>query len=157
MVPTSLGISLVSGYKDIDPELISATLRANIEKNMDLIAKGQANFDSVLDSVLGIFKQKFVYFKDNIAKMELFFGSVFGTFEEALATATPFSQCGKCHGMMKLVKDFSKIHCENCKLTLNLPRDAEYSLTEGGERKHCPMDNFEIINYYILRDNLETK
>ena len=44
-VPTQLGNSLVQGIKEIDNELVSPNLRSNIEKNMDLIAKGQADYN----------------------------------------------------------------------------------------------------------------
>ena len=32
LVPTELGVSLVKGYKKIDPELVSPQLRSNIER-----------------------------------------------------------------------------------------------------------------------------
>ena len=155
-VPTQLGNSLVQGIKDIDYELVSPDLRSNIEKNMDLIAKGQADFNSVLDSVINIFRQKYEYFKNNIIKMEAYFGQSYGTFEQAQPTAELFSGCGKCRGMLKIVPAFSKLHCDKCKLTLNLPRDAEYTV-DPEVRKYCPLDGFELIDYYILKDGIETK
>ena len=39
LVPTELGISLVHGYQAIDPELVAPTLRSNIERSVDDIAK----------------------------------------------------------------------------------------------------------------------
>lgn len=97
-----------------------------------------------------------MYFRENIAKMEYYFGATYGTFDEALQNAEDFSECGKCGNMMKLVKDFSKIHCHNCRLTLNLPRDSEYSFNDK-TKEVCPLDGFQIIHYYILREGLETK
>ena len=53
------------------------------------------------------------------------------------------------------------MHCSNCKLTLNLPRDAEYSSSVSDglsyDKKYCPIDGFEVIHYYINRDGFETK
>ena len=39
LVPTDLGASLVHGYELIDPDLVAPTLRANIEKSVEMIAK----------------------------------------------------------------------------------------------------------------------
>lgn len=144
--PTSLGTALLRGYKDIDNELVSPELRSNIEKNVELIAKGERDFQTVLSSVLGIFRQKFLYFRDNIGKLEHHFSGIYGTFQDALKTGIVFSQCGKCKGQMVLVPDFHKIHCANCRLTLNLPKDSKYSITG---QDFCPIDNFQIVNYFI--------
>jgi hypothetical protein len=64
--------------------------------NVSLIAEGKTDFQTVLDSVIEIFKQKFVWFKNNIGKMELHFRKVFGTFSDAIKAGIPFSRCGKC-------------------------------------------------------------
>lgn len=149
--PTPLGNALIQGYKAIDPELISAELRSNIEKNVDLIAKGKKDIDSVLSSVLTIFKQKYEYFRSNISKLEVTFVQVYGTFLDSLKRGIPFSYCGRCSQKMVLVEDFNKIYCKTCKLTLNLPRDAKYSL-ENCET--CPLDGYQIINYYIRRSQV---
>lgn len=149
--PTPLGNALIQGYKEIDAELISAELRSNIEKNMDLIGQGKNDIDSVLTTVLSIFKQKYEYFRQNIAKLEMTFVQVYGTFMDSLKKGTPFSYCGRCSQKMLLVEDFNKTYCKNCKITLNLPRDAKYSLEST---QSCPLDGYQIINYYICRSRL---
>lgn len=70
MVPTSLGLALVKGYCSIDPELVLPSIRQNIERSCDLIAKGRADFKKVLNHVLSMFKKKFLFFKLNIQSME---------------------------------------------------------------------------------------
>lgn len=146
--PTALGNALIMGYRDVDAELVSAELRSNIEKNVDLIAKGKADYENVLESVLKIFQQKFEYFKEHVWKLESHFTQVYGTFNESLKTGVPFSLCGRCNTKMTLVGDFNKIFCKTCKITLNLPRDSKYSL-EGEDV--CVIDGFQIINYYIRK------
>jgi hypothetical protein len=46
------------------------SIRQNIEKSCDLIAKGKADFSRVLSHVLKMFKNKFEFFKQNINTLE---------------------------------------------------------------------------------------
>jgi DNA topoisomerase-3 len=62
LVPSPLGMALVKGYCQIDPELVLPSIRQNIEKSCELIAKGKADFNKVLTHVLTMFKKKFEYF-----------------------------------------------------------------------------------------------
>jgi len=69
-VPTPLGLALVKGYCEIDPELMLPTIRSNIEKSCDLIAKGKADFSKVLNHVMNMFKKKYEFFRVSIGTME---------------------------------------------------------------------------------------
>lgn len=70
LAPTPLGQALVKGYCEIDPELVLPTIRSNIEKSCDLIAKGKSDFSRILAHVLKMFKKKFEFFKLSIGTME---------------------------------------------------------------------------------------
>lgn len=70
LVPTPLGLALVKGYCQIDPELVLPSIRKNIEKSCELIAKGKADFARILAHVLLMFKKKFEFFRANIKSME---------------------------------------------------------------------------------------
>ncbi|XP_047005827.1 DNA topoisomerase 3-beta-1 isoform X2 [Ictalurus punctatus] len=92
--PTNLGIVLVHGYYKIDAELVLPTIRSALEKQLNLIALGKANFHQVLQHTLDIFKRKFHYFVDFIAGMDELMEV---SFSPIAATGKPFSRCGKCH------------------------------------------------------------
>jgi DNA topoisomerase III len=62
LVPTPLGLAMVKGFCMIDPELVLPTIRQNIEKSCEMVAKGKADFARVLAHVLRMFRLKFEFF-----------------------------------------------------------------------------------------------
>jgi DNA topoisomerase-3 len=89
LVPTSLGIVLVHGYLKIDPDLVKPTMRSAVEKQLDLIAHGKAEFQSVLRHTLEVFKLKFLYFVKNIEGMDQLFEVSFSSLADS---GRPFSR-----------------------------------------------------------------
>ncbi|KAK8384837.1 hypothetical protein O3P69_014418 [Scylla paramamosain] len=101
LVPTNLGIVLVHGYQKIDPDLVLPTMRSAVEEQLNLIALGKADFNSVLQHTIEIFQLKFQYFVKNIQGMDELFEV---TFSPLSATGRPLSRCGKCRRYIKLVE-----------------------------------------------------
>ena len=97
--------------------------------------------------MISIFTKKFIFFKDNISKMDVIFGGSFETVEDSIAHGRPFSKCGKCNRLMKYADRFHKLHCDQCNVTLELPSGGSFKL--AGDRK-CPLDNFGILIYSAI-------
>ncbi|KAG7234286.1 hypothetical protein INR49_005247 [Caranx melampygus] len=138
--PTNLGIVLVHGYHKIDAELVLPTIRSAVEKQLNLIALGKANFQQVLQHALDIFKRKFHYFVDSIAGMDELMEV---SFSPIAATGKPLSRCGKCHRFMKYIQAKpSRLHCSHCDETYSLPQNGAIKLYK---ELRCPLDDFELV------------
>jgi len=97
--PTSLGVALVRGYCEIDPELVLPSVRSNIEKSCEMIAKGKADFSVVLNHCLKQFHKKFQYFQLSIGTMERLVASMMNkqTQEEYLSHKIPLKYAKSVH------------------------------------------------------------
>ncbi|XP_038943991.1 DNA topoisomerase 3-beta-1 isoform X2 [Rattus norvegicus] len=138
--PTNLGIVLVHGYHKIDAELVLPTIRSAVEKQLNLIAQGKANYHQVLGHTLDIFKRKFHYFVDSIAGMDELMEV---SFSPLAATGKPLSRCGKCHRFMKYIQAKpSRLHCSHCDETYTLPQNGTIKLYK---ELRCPLDDFELV------------
>ncbi len=54
------------GYQLIDPELCRPQVRAHVEHQLDLVAKGEADKEAVVAHCMEEFKQKFAFFVAHI-------------------------------------------------------------------------------------------
>ena len=56
-----------------------------------------------------------------------------------------FVSCGKCRRYMKLIESRpSRLHCETCKETYNLPQGG---VIKGFKEARCPLDEFELVQF----------
>nr|CAH7748475.1 unnamed protein product [Callosobruchus chinensis] len=138
--PTPLGIVLVHGYQKIDEELVLPTMRSAVEKELNLIALGKADFGAVLKHTIDIFRLKFQYFVKNIDGMDQLFEV---SFSPLSASGRAFSRCGKCRRYMKYIQAKPmRLHCSQCDETYGMPQTGNIKLFR--ELK-CPLDDFELL------------
>lgn len=78
-----------SAFPQIDPDLVLPTMRSAVEEQLNLIALGKADFNSVLQHTIEIFQLKFQYFVKNIQGMDELFEV---TFSPLSATGRPLSR-----------------------------------------------------------------
>ncbi|XP_070402415.1 DNA topoisomerase 3-beta-1 isoform X3 [Nothobranchius furzeri] len=138
--PTNLGVVLVHGYYKTDAELVLPTIRSAVEKQLNLIAVGKANYQQVLQHTLDIFKRKFHYFVDSITSMDELMEV---SFSPIAASGKPLSRCGKCHRFMKYIQAKPcRLHCSHCDETYSLPQNGAIKLYK---ELRCPLDDFELV------------
>ncbi|EAS04755.2 DNA topoisomerase I (macronuclear) [Tetrahymena thermophila SB210] len=142
LVPTELGSSLIHAYAEIDPELVAPNLRSSIERSVDLISQGELDKDQVLQSVIELFKNKYLYFVSKVGVLDKYFDPIYQSIETTISQAQYFTKCGRCKCNMKILDKIGKIFCERCKFMYGLPRDSKYSI--AGEC-FCPIDGFQLV------------
>lgn len=140
--PTTLGTVLVHGYQKIDPELVLPTMRSDVEKLLNLIAAGSADFSSVLRHAIEIFRLKFQYFVLNIANMDTLFEA---SFQPIAESGKNYSRCGKCRRYMKYIQTKPvRLHCTQCDETYPLPANGT---VRAYKELRCPLDDFELLAF----------
>lgn len=151
LCPTKLGIALIHGYQRVDPELIQPTMRADVEKQLDLIAKGKADYEQMKNHTLEVFRQKYSNFVLNINLVDALFEDSFKTLADA---GKPFSKCGKCRRFMKLVESRpQRLFCPTCQETYSVPSAKDATIRLHFERI-CPIDGFELLYFHTTGGKL---
>uniref|UniRef100_A0AC34F852 DNA topoisomerase n=1 Tax=Panagrolaimus sp. ES5 TaxID=591445 RepID=A0AC34F852_9BILA len=68
LAPTKLGIQLIKAYRECIPKLVETSLRAEFEKQIMKIAKGEREFEETRRFLLDAFKEQFKIFRNNFHK-----------------------------------------------------------------------------------------
>ena len=145
-MPTQLGTVLVQGYYRIDADLVLPLVRSSIEKQCDLIAKGQAHKADVLALSLASFQQKYNYFVKNIHRMDTLFEA---SFSPLTAGGKPWSKCGLSNRYLQLiVARPQRLYNKNTEQVYNLPQGGSFKLWAG---LVCPVEGcgFELSLFQI--------
>jgi DNA topoisomerase-3 len=144
--PSRLGLVLAQGYHQIDSTLVLPQERSDIELECNKIAKGLADRDSVVRKAIEMFSSKFLYFVENINRMDVLFGSSFAQLQDV---GKPFTRCG-------LTRRYLQFIAGPPPRLYNKTTESVYSLPIGGEIKqwtgrNCPVENcnFELCLYSV--------
>ena len=148
VAPTELGVTLVQGYRSIDPELALPAVRSHVETQLDLIARGEASHADVVAHALAQFDAKFQNFVAKIRRMDDLFESKFDPRERDEGTRA-FSKCGQCGRYLTLVaarRGAPRLYCAAQETTLRLPSDGDVVQWDG---RACDLCGFELLVHRV--------
>jgi DNA topoisomerase-3 len=144
IVPTTLGVTLIQGYKQIDADLFKPTVRAHIEAQISLVAEGRVAKDGLVRHALREFAQKFAYFVRKMDKMDALFEACFSPLADS---GKPFCKCGKTGRFLKLISSRPpRLYNPHTEEVLSLPHGGAVKLYRG---RVCPICNFEALLYTV--------
>ena len=146
VVPTQLGITLVQGYHAIDEELVLPKVRSHVEQQLDLVAKGEAPYEGVVNHILAQMFDKFNYFTANIAAMDSLFEA---SFSHTATESTPYSKCGRCLRYLKLIGASGRIqrlYCPTEEVLYELPIGGVFKQYNG---RTCALCGFELLIFTV--------
>lgn len=124
-MPTNLGIIIIHGLSKIDPDLATPKLRSEMEQKISQIARGEQDWQVVLEESIQTYLTKFQNFTSKIGNMDVLFES---TFSPLSSSGKSFSKCGRCRRYMFLINLRPvRLHCRNCNETYPLPSSVERS------------------------------
>jgi len=73
VVPRGFGLAFLACFEELDMELCEPSIRAYMEQQVNQIATGETEKNEVVANNLKLFLDKFLHFRDNLAKVERFF------------------------------------------------------------------------------------
>ena len=143
LIPTRLGVTLVHGYYVVDKDLVLPKIRSEIENNVAKIAKGSADYQSIVNYTVNMYKEKFKFFVEQINNVDQLFEAIFSPI--AQSSGKVLTKCGKCYRYMNLLSlRPCRLYCPNCEMTYKLPQNG---IIRGYKEQKCPVDGFEIVLY----------
>ena len=161
LIPTEMGLTLVHGYLQIDPELVLPRVRASIEEECSRIARGEAHPQDVVEHTLDLFRRKYDYFVANITKMDQLFSMHFQDVvkededcdERSLVPPENLmSRCGACQTYMNYISlPPHRLFCKTCDTAYNLPSGSAVTPCSG---QYCPLDHFELVCVGNAKDKM---
>ena len=145
IVPTTLGQTLVNGYLAVDVDLVDSKTRKTLERQLDLVAKGEADHGAVVAHALAQFAKKFEYFTANVHILDELFELKFDTKSDEDSLGNPFSKCGRCLRFLRLKKSqrgVQKMWCPTEEEVYQLPASGIVTPFDG---RTCPLCDFEQV------------
>jgi DNA topoisomerase-3 len=166
-VPTKLGLALIEAYNDMGYKLNKPFLRAAMEKDCQLIAKGEMRRVDMVRNCLSHMKACFIDCNKEATKLDLSMQKHFAeeirhggneAQENFDVIQQRFTACGKCNNPMILRSrtelnantnaNFSgvtrQLLCTTCDIALSLP-----SKNELLPHDHlCPLCNYQVITVH---------
>ena len=143
ITPTKLGLVLAQGYLLIDKSLVLPQVRADIEKQCDLIAQGIADKSDVIAKAIKTFEDKFIAFVKDIAKMDVLFSS---SFQVLAAVGKSFTRCGHTHRYLEYIAGPPpRLYNKHTETVLPLPVGGMIKMWGSGQQ--CPTCQFELCLY----------
>ncbi len=103
--PTKLGLGLVEGYDSLDLQMSQPTLRAHMERELNLVSRGAKRKEDVVRETLEEMLRVFKEVDRNAATLERAIATYFtpnAMDASAQLVAQAFSECGNCGGLCDL-------------------------------------------------------
>eukprot|EP00924_Labyrinthula_sp_SR-Ha-C_P005387 snap_masked-scaffold_1-processed-gene-30.37-mRNA-1 protein AED:0.19 eAED:0.19 QI:0/0/0/1/1/1/4/0/927 len=168
LIPTKLGLALINSYLEVNASLVEPRVRADIEKQCDLIATGKLAKNKVVGKVLNIFRSKFQEFKANANKLDKVFERYFPKMVDRLmdlevsarnsATGSkegkPWSRHGVTGRYLIFLQRPDRLFDRAEEKNYPLPKGGSFS-ESNGVRCAEPDCNFEI-SYFSVGDPIRT-
>lgn len=142
-----LGKMLIRTLKTIDPELVDANLRKDMELSLKTIVDDGRSYPRVLNQNLEFYKAKYRNFTLRIHEVNAAFKESFKTKREMVdSEGKPFILCLKCNKYMIFSAAAMTVVCKPCGFSYDFPDSKDAKQLEGGK---CPRDKHALIQYAV--------
>ena len=162
-IPSKLGLALYEGYEEMGYSLMKPYLRAEMEKDMMRIARGELDKETAISQCLSVMKDVFRKCNADVKKLDEAMEKHFAhalrnnntlhnnqqqSSENDAMISRSVSACGGCQGMMSLFEKREDgsvrsryLFCATCARKHILPKNGDVS---GGQVR-CAICNFQVL------------